>query len=79
MPDHAGACVRFRAEQYVDGAWAPALTSECVTLDESSMASWRVPDRLRTPGVRTRVRLDWPGDTPSSASSSAWQYLRFTA
>lgn len=79
MPDHAGACVRFRAEQYVDGAWAPALTSECVTLDESSMASWRVPDGLRTPGVRTRVRLDWPGDTASSASSSAWQYLRFTA
>ena len=41
MPNHAGACVRFRAEQYVDGAWAPALTSECVTLDQSSVATWR--------------------------------------
>lgn len=79
LPDHAGGCVHFRAEQYLDGAWVPALNSECVTLDESSVATWSVPDSLRTPGVRTRVRMDWPGDTANSAASSTWQYLRFTA
>lgn len=77
-PNHAGDCLWFRAQFYVDGAWRYPATTDCVHMTSNSWAKGYLAGDRRIVGVRIRMRAEWKGDTENAAANSVWRYVRFT-
>jgi hypothetical protein len=76
-PNHAGACVSFRAQMAHGSRWKTVATSTCVPLGSASTAG-AILTGTHVPGERLRLRAEWGGDHFNAAQNGRWQYLRFT-
>lgn len=76
-PNHAGDCLWFRAQFWVNGAWRYPATTDCARMDRYSRAAARLVGDYPV-GLKVRMRAEWRGDKENAADNAAWRYLRFT-
>ena len=75
-PNHAGDCLYFRAQFYVNRAWRYPSATSCVRMSSTSRGI-AVLSGKGLAGIRVRLRAEWRGDTENAARTSEWRYVKF--
>lgn len=78
QPDHAGDCLFFKVQYFVDARWRYRDETRCVRMNDERSASSAYLDGTRhLVGVPVRSRAVFRGDKDNTGGSSAWQYFKF--